>query len=106
MDICRFPDRDMVMRFYWGSAVGHTYAHAQSSAEGHDPSSVPDASCLVPDDLLEDDREIDAGDPELEYKLDDHDDDDWGDDVDGQMIREDELHDSTADELFAPMCDT
>jgi hypothetical protein len=104
----------MVMRFYWGSAVGHTYANVQSSPEGHEDnsSSVSDAShCLVPDDVLEDDREIDAGDPELEHTLDNHDDDDWGDDVDGRMIGEDDLgeddlHDSTADELFAPMSDT
>ena len=27
----RFVDRDMVMRYYWGLAVGHTYTHSESS---------------------------------------------------------------------------
>ena len=108
MGIFRFPDRDMVMRFYWGSAVGHTYAHAQSSRETRedDSSNVSEAvNCVVPDDVSENDREIDAGEPELEFTLDVHDGDDWDDVVDG-MVDGDDLHDSMADELFAPMCDT
>lgn len=29
----RFVDRDMVMRYHWGLAVGHTYAHRRTSFE-------------------------------------------------------------------------
>jgi hypothetical protein len=105
MDIFRFPDRDMVMRFYWGSAVGHAYAHAQSSRERceDDISSVSEA--LNGDDVLENDREINAGDSQLEFTLDVQDGDEW-DDPDDDMVDGDDLYDSTADELFAPMCDT
>lgn len=27
MDPIRFADRDMLMRYYWGLGVGHTYSH-------------------------------------------------------------------------------
>jgi len=30
---CRFADRDMVMRYHWGLAIGHTYTHA-AAADG------------------------------------------------------------------------
>jgi hypothetical protein len=108
MDIFRFADRDMVMRFYWGAAIGHTYAHAQSSRTGHedDLSNISDdPDRVVPDPVLENDREINTD--ELEFTLDVHDCDDW-DDVDDGMVDGDDLHDTLgmADELFAPMCDT
>jgi hypothetical protein len=25
--LSRFVDRDMMMRYYWGHGIGHTYAH-------------------------------------------------------------------------------
>lgn len=27
--ICRFVDRDMLMRYHWGLGIGHTYSHAE-----------------------------------------------------------------------------
>jgi hypothetical protein len=30
---CRFVDRDMVMRYYYGLGVGHMYTHVQSPGE-------------------------------------------------------------------------
>jgi hypothetical protein len=54
---------------------------------------------------LENDHEINAGDSLLEFTLDVQDSDEW-DDPDDEMVDGDDLYDSTADELFAPMCDT
>ena len=31
--VCRFADRDMLMRFHWGLAIGHTYAHNSTWTE-------------------------------------------------------------------------
>jgi hypothetical protein len=31
--VCRFPDRDMLMRFHWGLAVGHAYTHDSTLTE-------------------------------------------------------------------------
>jgi hypothetical protein len=31
-----FVDRDMVMRYHWGLAVGHTYAHEKENTESTD----------------------------------------------------------------------
>jgi hypothetical protein len=109
MKIFRFPNCDMVMRFYWGSAIGHTYAHMQSSRDGHEggiSSGSQDPICAVSDDTLEDEREIIVDHPDLEFTLESNDDDDWDGADDVIDDRDDSyyaLH--AADELFAPMCD-
>ena len=37
MVVFSFADRDMLMRFHWGMAAGHTYAHPK--APSNDPAS-------------------------------------------------------------------
>jgi hypothetical protein len=110
MYMFRFPDRDIVMRFYWGSAIGHTYAHKQSSHdehESHPSTTAEDTPCVVSDDILEQDREIDIDDPDVELLLDVRDDDNW-DDADEEVVDGGDPHDTlhSDDELFVPVCDT
>jgi hypothetical protein len=40
--MCRFVDRDMLMRYHWGLAVGHVYMHnhlLEASANGVSPTA-------------------------------------------------------------------
>ena len=30
LHICRFADRDILMRYHWGLGIGHTYSHEDS----------------------------------------------------------------------------
>jgi hypothetical protein len=39
----RFADRDMIMRYHWGLAVGHIYGHQQSRHMHHINSTSFDA---------------------------------------------------------------
>ena len=32
-----FIDQDMIMRYYWGLAISHTYAHIQQASASHPP---------------------------------------------------------------------
>jgi hypothetical protein len=74
--------------------------------EGDQSSVSQDPHCSISDDTLENERETNADDPELEFTLDARDDDDW----DGTEYGIDDGDDSRdtlhmADELFAPMDD-
>ena len=104
----RFSDRDMVMRFYGGSAVGHIYAHLQLPRDGchGDQPDISQGHHAVSENILENEHEIDTGDPDLEFTLDARDDDDWDGTEDG-IDDEDDSHYThhVADELFAPMDD-
>ena len=40
----RFVDRDMLLRYYWGLGVGHTYSHARDHSEHNDESIMPQGS--------------------------------------------------------------
>jgi hypothetical protein len=108
MKIIRFPDRDMVMRFYGGSVVGHIYADLQLPRDGHagDQSSISQDPHAVSDNILESELETDADDPDLEFTLDARDDDDWDGAEDGIDDGDDSHYiRHVADELFAPIGD-
>ena len=99
----------MVMRFYWGSAVGHAYAYLQSPRDGRegDQSGVSqDPHFTASDNILDNERETDTDDPDFEFTLDDRNDDDW-DGADDGIDDGDDSHYTfhVADELFAPIDD-
>jgi len=53
----RFMDRDMLLRYYWGLGVGHTYSHVSDRSERNDESIMPQvmhAQSLHDDDALDD----------------------------------------------------
>jgi hypothetical protein len=59
---CSFADRDMVMRYYYGLGVGHTYAHEEASksastyqpmAEGLERIEEDDEEINVLDDIAQ-----------------------------------------------------
>src|ERR1700722_2291156 len=79
---CRFVDRDMMMRYHWGLAVGHTYGHRLSESNPPDPhdaeesfvgnltddrvildhdEEIPDEDRLVGPDDVNDDAETHLG---------------------------------------------
>jgi hypothetical protein len=81
--VLRFADRDMMMRYHWGFAIGHIYTHVSSQSGAHGFQN---------DEIIEGDSEFqgtldaEAQDPsgsasddetalDLEYSLDVHDDD-------------------------------
>jgi hypothetical protein len=43
----RFVDRDMIMRYHWGLAIGHTYMHGDSQV---DPSSSTEGASHMDED--------------------------------------------------------
>ena len=97
------------MRFYWGSAVGHTYAHFQSPQDGREGDQLgvsQDPHCTASDNILEGERETDTNDPDFEVTLDARSDDEWNG-ADNGIDDGDDSHYTlhVADELFAPICD-
>jgi hypothetical protein len=42
----RFPDRDMLMRFQWGLAVGHRYTHGDAIGQSMDQESTSDSTII------------------------------------------------------------
>jgi hypothetical protein len=80
--IARFVDRDMVMRYHWGLAVGHTYAH---EAENTDSMEIhPADHCDMEEAAMNSEAEeqdssdkIDARDDSSEYTLGNRDEDLW-----------------------------
>jgi hypothetical protein len=79
---CRFADRDMVMRYHWGLAIGHTYTHAAASdgsvvhvstanSETHeDDLALESDSASMPVDVLppQNGENADQDDPELSFE--------------------------------------
>ena len=75
----RFVDRDMVMRYHWGLAVGHDYAHTQKLSKAHEVEVSEEMDDSDAGDPLTAGRtpELDEGpcDAGLEYSLESRDDD-------------------------------
>jgi hypothetical protein len=89
-----FVDRDMVMRYHWGLAIGHPYAHkpsqscdpnnAEESSAGNTGPSTDHAEIEGIDDLHGDsdvykDIQVDEAEEEGDEEGDDDDDDDDSD---------------------------
>ncbi|THH10901.1 hypothetical protein EW146_g8221 [Bondarzewia mesenterica] len=53
IDDFRFADRDMVMRYHWGFAVGHAYAHDQTASLVAPVSRAPVVETRLSDVQLE-----------------------------------------------------
>lgn len=105
----RFVDRDMIMRYYWGLAIGHIYTH-KPSRHGE---AVPDLKAIQ-EDIQEDRAGIDTEDRELSYltlggadteglehSLAIRDDDDFSDSETSE--REEMQSDMSDDEMYAAM---
>ena len=92
----RFLDRDMVLRFYWGLAVGHIYTHDNSTPQ-HRSGIVPD----LPNDIEaldaferepnEGHLDVVVGDETREYSLEDRDHADWHESSDSDSSHSCEL---------------
>jgi hypothetical protein len=79
----RFVDRDMVMRYHWGLAIGHTYTHSSSDFRGGHGSNNYGIGDHDIDDHG-DDNQYHEGDPGsagvmLDFNSDEN--DDWGSDA-------------------------
>ena len=74
---CRFADRDLLMRFHWGLAVGHTYTHDSTLAEAI--TATEEYSDEVPDtEGTRPSAQVDV--PSLnpsEFSLNEHENHDW-----------------------------
>jgi hypothetical protein len=108
----RFVDRDMIMRYHWGLAIGHTYTNS-NGRDNH--TAMQDCQCQPPRNdpasLCEDD-EADADNPNVtdepdpdiintEYSLEIHDDMDWDEsNSEGGDSEIDEEIYSSADEML------
>jgi hypothetical protein len=74
---CRFADRDLMMRFHWGLAVGHAYTHDSTLAEAitateECPDEVPDTEGSRPN------AQVDVPSLELsEFSLNEHENHNW-----------------------------
>jgi hypothetical protein len=124
----RFADRDMYMRFVWGSGVGHTYSH-DSVGASNSLSELPNDSDIIMEDEsnLTRGEESQAGEPDrmvvdwdsqaqTDFNLEDEDDDAQmrGDDFTYSLlaVAEDEDEDSDVDlefeaeEAMAPTADS
>jgi hypothetical protein len=55
---CRFADRDMAIRYYWGWGVGHIYAHGKE-----DPDSSNNLGGPIPTTTITSGTEFEGGDP-------------------------------------------
>jgi hypothetical protein len=109
LSIVRFVDRDMAMRYHWGLAVGHAYAHEKGDTDAMDthtreyePAIHPEVVEGEPDDLDLENSEGQDHDDAAEHTLRNRDDDTWdnsdesgGDDTPDQSgnsdVEEDEL---------------
>jgi hypothetical protein len=71
MHYCSFVDRDMIMRFHWGSAAGHTYTHGSNTSDFNHTLPTPEAfegfepetgdsgvDIYIPEDAGDDDPEL------------------------------------------------
>src|SRR5712664_2190613 len=94
----RFVDRDMLMRFHWGLAVGHVYAHQQPCT---DPSVIWDESrsTLREDTISPNEKEMEdnaiGSDPGADNSGSESDDDDYEpSDEDSEDDSEDESEDN------------
>jgi hypothetical protein len=82
---CRFADRDMLMRYHWGIAVGHAYTH--------DSTLIEAVTEEHSDEVLDTEGsrqhvEVDAATVNLlEYSLNEHENHDWdGSDDDHERV--------------------
>ena len=109
LSVVRFVDRDMVMRYHWGLAVGHAYAHEKGDTvsmdvhtEEREPGIHPEVE--EPDDL--DLQNSEGQDDAAEHTLRNRDDDAWddsgesgGDDEPDQLVISDVEEDVSGDEF-------
>ena len=92
---CRFADRDLLMRFHWGLAVGHTYTHNSTLAE-----AVTEEHS---DEVLDTAGSTQADLPSVglsEFSLHEHENHDWDDsDSNHEQVIDDEACDLDLDSL-------
>lgn len=107
--MARFADRDMIMRYHWGLAVGHVYAHekttdaeplgqaSDSLPHGYEGEEETHSSAELRNNTGDDpDRDPDEDNPEFGFE---NDEDGWLDDQaddsedEGCIERDDELAD-------------
>jgi hypothetical protein len=91
---CRFADRDMLMRFHWGLAVGHTYTHDSTLAEAvteEHSDEVPDA-----EGASQNTQVVPPCVDLSEFSLNEHENHDW-DGSDGDPEQVDDIRDEASD---------
>jgi hypothetical protein len=97
----RFVDRDMIMRYLWGLAVGHTYSHESTKRSiSHDePEEEDDVREVYNEEAIQDcvapahegtERSVQDDEPRQEEEEDIGDDEDYRSELDA-----DYLYDST-----------
>lgn len=114
----RFADRDMIMRYHWGLAVGHVYSHNQNestpspSAQAPtttttpnlepEPSAMPEVD-IFPHELRDQENDPDADCPELGFENREDDlieaDEDYQWEHDGPSADYDDDESNTIDEM-------
>lgn len=52
--VCRFVDRDMLMRYHWGLGIGHYYSHVPEGLDGPEQDDTSDGINIGFDDLEND----------------------------------------------------
>jgi len=111
LSISRFVDRDMLMRYHWGCAIGHLYTHDPTtvSALEHSPDfevtecAATECPLQVVNDARQDTNQILDGRTsavdQTELDLRNHDDDEWED----AGTDDDESGEESEDDVFAAM---
>jgi len=111
----RFVDRDMIMRYHWGLAVGHVYTHGQTAALVASLTGMPLSTSVEAGEESTEAMEADLlvapcshPDPGSDYEdaglgFENHEDDDlWDDEAPDELDRLDYL----SDDEFINMHDT
>lgn len=70
MDLSRFVDRDMLMRYHWSLGIGHAYSHVDNSVQPESTLAHKDHRTLLDEN---DDGSDEVIHPTTDYDLDEND---------------------------------